>query len=84
MDLLKLVSIPDDQRDHQWEVDFFMAITQGNLKLIHEAPQQGPDGWPYLLTETTGEAGEPANKIMQWLATRGIGLVVNPMKSAPA
>lgn len=83
MNLMEIVNIPDEQRDHKWEVDFFMAITQGKVKLVHEAPQQGPDGWPYLLVETSEEAAEPANKIMQWLATKGVGLVVNPMKSYP-
>lgn len=83
MNLLELVSIPDEKRDHQWEIDFFMAITQSNLKLIHEAPQKGPDGWPYLLAETNSEGVEPANKIMQWLALKGVGLVVNPLKEYP-
>jgi hypothetical protein len=83
MNLVELVSVPDEQRDHKWEIDFFMAITQSNLNLIHEAPQKGPDGWPYLLAETATEAKEPANKIMQWLALKGVGLVVNPRKSYP-
>ncbi|MBV2168074.1 MAG: hypothetical protein KUL82_05135 [Bdellovibrio sp.] len=83
MNLLELVNVPDERRDHQWETDFFMSITQGNLKLIHEVPQKGPDGWPYLLAETSAEATEPANKIMQWLAMKGVGLVVNPRKEYP-
>ncbi|WP_374076120.1 hypothetical protein [Bdellovibrio bacteriovorus] len=83
MNLLELVNVPDEKRDHQWEVDFFMAITQSNLKLLHDSPQKGPDGWPYLLAETNAEATEPANKIMQWLALKGVGLVVNPMKQYP-
>ncbi|KYG66536.1 hypothetical protein AZI86_05685 [Bdellovibrio bacteriovorus] len=83
MNLLELVKVPDEQRDHKWEIDFFMAITQSNLNLIHEAPQKGPDGWPYLLAETSAEATEPANKIMQWLAMKGVGLAVNPRKDYP-
>jgi hypothetical protein len=83
MDILSLVEIPDQKRDLQWEVDFFMSVSQANLKLIHEVPQQGPDGWPYLLTETAPDATESANKIMQWLATKGVGLVVNPRKEYP-
>lgn len=83
MTLIDLVNVPDEQRDHQWEVDFFMSVTQSNLSLIHEAPQKGPDGWPYLLAETSAEATEPANKIMQWLALKGVGLVINPRKSYP-
>lgn len=83
MTLLELVNVPDEQRDHQWEIDFFMAVTQSNLKLLHEAPQKGPDGWPYLLAETSAEATESANKIIQWLALKGVGLVINPMKPYP-
>ena len=83
MTLNELVNIPDEKRDHQWEVDFFMAITSGNLKLMVDAPQQGPDGWPYLLTQTSADATEPAQKIMSWLATKGVGLVVNPQKEYP-
>ena len=83
MKLQELVNVPDEARDHQWETDFFRAITQGNLKLVHEAPQKGPDGWPYLLGEVTSDATEPANKIMQWLALKGVGLVINPRKDYP-
>lgn len=83
MNLLELVQIPDEKRDPQWETDFFMSITSGNLKLLHEAPQTGPDGWPYMLAATSEDATEPANKIMQWAATKGIGIAVNPHKDYP-
>jgi hypothetical protein len=83
MTLNELVKIPDEQRDHQWEINFFMAVTSGNVKLMLDAPQQGPDGWPYMLAETSAEATEPANKIMQWAALKGVGLAVNPQKNYP-
>lgn len=83
MTLLELVNVPDENRDHKWEIDFFMAVTQGKLNLVHEAPQKGPDGWPYLLAEVTENGSEPANKVMQWLAMKGVGLVINPRKSYP-
>ncbi len=83
MTLDDLVKIPDESRDHQWENNFFMALTQSSLKLIHEAPQQGPDGWPYLLAETSEDATESAQKVIQWLSLKGVGLVVNPAKSYP-
>lgn len=83
MTLLELVKIPDDKRDSQWETDFFMAVTQSNLRLMTPDPQQGPDGWPYLLTETAENAQEPTQKLMQWAATKGIGVVVNPGKEYP-
>ncbi len=83
MNLQELVTVPDEKRDAKWEIDFFMALTQGNVKLLHEAPQQGPDSWPYLLLETSVDATEPANKVIQWAATKGVGVVINPMKSYP-
>lgn len=83
MTLTDLVKIPDEKRDHQWEIDFFMAISKGSLRLINDAPQTGPDGWPYLLAETSLEASEPAQQVMQWLALKGVGLVVNPQKEYP-
>jgi len=83
MNLTELIQIPEENRDPQWENDFFMQIAQSNLKLLTQDPQPGPDGWPYLLAETGSDAAEPAQKILQWLATRGMGLVVNPRKEYP-
>lgn len=83
MSLQDLVQTPEDQRDVQWEYRFFDALAAGKLRVVSPDPQRGPDGWPYLMTETSDQATEPAPKIIQWLATRGIGLVVNPGKSYP-
>ncbi|MGZ3743006.1 MAG: hypothetical protein ACXWRE_02215 [Pseudobdellovibrionaceae bacterium] len=83
MNINDLIKIPDENRDPQWESDFFMQLSKSNLKLLSQDPQTGPDGWPYLLTETSPEAEEPAQKILQWLATKGMGLVVNPQKEYP-
>lgn len=83
MDIIELTKVADEKRDPQWEVDFFMQLSQSNLKLMSQDPQVGPDGWPYLMTETAADATEPAQNILQWLATRGMGLVVNPNKEYP-
>lgn len=83
MNLIELTQVADEKRDPQWEVDFFMQLSQSNLNLMSQDPQVGPDGWPYLMTETSSAAAEPAQKIIQWLATRGMGLVVNPNKEYP-
>lgn len=80
MSVSELLKVPDEQRDQNWENNFFVAFTQSNVKLLSETPQNGPDSWPYLLAETAPEGTEPANKIIQWLALKGVGLVVNPMK----
>ena len=50
---------------------------------MNEEPQNGPDGWPYLLVRTSAEAAEPFARVVEWLAGRGIGLVVNPHKMVP-
>src|SRR5437868_7773578 len=83
MNLIELTQVPDEKRDAQWENDFFVCLSQGHLKVVSEEAKPGPDGWPYLLTETSPEAPEPAQKILQWLAARGLGLVVNPQKDYP-
>lgn len=83
MTLAELAKVPDEKRDQKWENDFFMALSEGNLKLLSPDPQQGPDGWPYLLVNTDENAQEPAQKIIQWLAVKGMGLAINPHKDYP-
>lgn len=83
MDLQQLTQVPDDQRDFQWEERFFAAFVHDKVSVLSPDPQTGPDGWPYLLTETGTGGTEPVAKILRWLSTKGIGLVVNPGKSYP-
>ncbi len=81
-ELTKLLQVPYEQRDHAWEDRFFMSFTDSKVKVTSPEPQTGPDGWPYLMTETSSEE-ESVQKIFHWLATRGIGLVLNPTKEYP-
>lgn len=83
MSLQEIIKVPDEQRDVQWEYRFFDALAASSLHVVSGEPQQGPDGWPYLLVETREDATEPAPKIIHWLALRGIGLVVNPTRAYP-
>ncbi len=83
MELQDLINVVDDKRDTQWENQFFVKLTEGKVKLMSPDPQEGPDKWPYLMVETSADASEPVQNIIQWLATKGIGLVVNPMRSYP-
>lgn len=78
-----LLQTPTSARDEQWEDRFLAGLTESSLRLLSEEPQVGPDGWPYLMVETVEGPGEPAQKILQWLGTRGIGLAVNPRKDYP-
>jgi hypothetical protein len=83
MNMQQLLKIPDDHRDQQWEDSFLQALSESNINLMSEAAQQGPDGWPYLLAQTSEGAQEPAQKVIQWLSQKGIGLVINPEKNYP-
>ena len=85
-ELLNHMQTAEDNRDQNWDEKFFKLITDANLQILADDPQQGPDGWPYLICETTEKATDPetkidsAQKILHWLSTRGIGLVINPKK----
>ena len=77
----------EDDRNQDWDEKFFKLFAESELTLLTEDPQQGPDGWPYLIVETgagknssDGARQDSAQKILHWLSTRGIGLVVNPKK----
>ena len=76
----------EDNRDQVWDEKFFKLLSETNLKILADDPQQGPDSWPYLICETTDQSVntenkvDTAQKIIHWLSFRGIGLVVNPKK----
>ena len=86
-DLFVHLKTKDEDRNQNWDDKFFKLFSQCDLKMSSPDPQQGPDGWPYLMTEvalqtTSGsESQDSAQKILNWLSTRGIGLVVNPLRS---
>lgn len=83
MNLIELSATPDNKRDDQWENQFLKALTEGKVNLLSENPIEGPDGWPYLLAEVGAEATESVQNILNWAATRGVGLVINPTKEYP-
>lgn len=78
-----LLKEPYENRDLNWEDKFFMAFTNSHIEVLSPEPQQGPDGWPYIMTESKPGATEPVQKLFHWLADKGIGLVVNPKKEYP-
>lgn len=86
MTLEQLLNVSDDFRDQNWENSFFKEFCNSTVKIVSPEPQTGPDGWPYLVVETSFKKGDEVDttqKIFHWLETRGIGLVVNPQKSYP-
>jgi hypothetical protein len=82
-DLETLLAMPMEEKGLQWELKFFDTFLNSVLDVAEE-PQPGPDGLVYLLASTAGaNCTEPAHQVVKWLATRGIGLVVNPQKEYP-
>lgn len=82
MTLEQLMQVSADDRDIKWEDQFLQEFSSANVTLLSPDPQTGPDGWPYLLVQTS-KTGESAQKIFEWLGTRGIGLAINPQKDYP-
>lgn len=80
---MALAGWEDSRRNTAWEDQFLQALTSAKVNLLSEDPQTGPDGWPYLMVELTENSEEPVQRVLAWLATRGIGLVVNPQKDYP-
>lgn len=75
----------EEDRNQAWDEMFFKLLSESNLQILAEDPQQGPDGWPYLICETTTQKTDndridSSQKILHWLSQRGIGLVVNPKR----
>ncbi len=84
VDISELLSTPIADRDELWENKALQLIPQTFFNVLIEEPQKGPDGWPYLLVETTSNiSAEPAQKVISWLSDKGIGLVINPKKDMP-
>lgn len=88
MNLKELLQTAEQDRDFSWDEKFFKLFSESNIRLLSKDPQQGPDGWPYLISETLDtqsnnndiEDIESVQKVLFWLAQKGIGLVVNPRR----
>ncbi len=83
LDLHHICTQPDSLRDEEWERTLTTALPEATLKLESMTPQTGPDGWPYIYASTAPGSSEPSTRILDWLSTRGIGLVLNAHKTAP-
>jgi hypothetical protein len=82
MNLDEICQVPVPQRGEAWEKEFFRALVHGKIEVIDGTPKNDFDGWPYLYVRAS-EQGDPAPQVLDWLSTRGIGLLLNPEKSAP-
>lgn len=83
----QILQTPIANRNEAWELELLRELPKTSVRIVEESAVAGPDGWPYLLVATDGMAadgaGEPMVNIVQWLATRGMGFVVNPEKAMP-
>ncbi len=85
-ELFRHLKIKDDDRNQAWDDRFFKLFSDCQLKMSSPDPQQGPDDWPYLMTDVgtpateNSESQDSAQKILHWLSTRGIGLVLHPLR----
>lgn len=89
MNLNEHLKTKEQDRNYGWDEKFFKLFSDSEIGLVTQDPQQGPDGWPYIICETlTGQNNnkfqsdsiESAQKVLNWLTTKGIGLVVNPYR----
>lgn len=83
MTLDEILNVKNDERDNSWEAKFLDAFANAKVEVLSEDPQAGPDGFPYLFVRTSSTGTEPVQKIVDWLATRGIGLALNPQNENP-
>lgn len=85
MNFEELLNATDADRTPTWEESFLSEFPAQNVSLIYEDAKPGPDNWPYLwvTTDTQGKKEESVPKLIEWLSSRGIGLVLNPNKQMP-
>ncbi len=83
------LSVAEQNRNSVWDENFFKLFSECEVGLLSVDPQQGPDSWPYLICEIITEKNktqfdseriDSSQKILKWLSTKGIGLVVNPRR----
>ncbi len=77
-----LLEVPLDERDETWELNFFKRIADVQFEFLKDSPIEGPDGMPYLAVRVVDD-GEPADKVLDWLGEKGVGLAINPDKETP-
>lgn len=77
-----LLSVPIEERDEDWDEQFFKQLTSSQFEFLSDSPIEGPDGMPYLAVKIT-EDGEPTEKVLEWLGEKGAGLAINPDKEQP-
>lgn len=83
MTLSQLEHTPENIRDLLWIEKYTEVLKDTPLTVLNDQPQEGPDGFSYLLVGTRGKGQETLKDLIQWGADKGIGFVFNPEKSSP-
>ena len=87
MNITDLMDVEAEKRDQVWERAFLKALPTMPVSVLSPEPKEGPDHWPYLMVSSDGMVGkEPddtVRNVTEWLANKGIGMCVNPMKDDP-
>lgn len=60
---------------------FFTDLLNKPVRLLTPDPQQGPEGFPYLLVSNQQD-GDHFIDILKWCANKGIGIVINPTETS--
>lgn len=80
--LSALLATPFKVRNSDWEKKFFKILLEQQCSVISPEPQEGPDGFPYLMVSTDPKNQDVFANVAKWGASRGIGVVVNPEENA--
>lgn len=83
-----LLNVVVEDRDAAWEKAFLAALADAPVSVLSPDAKEGPDHWPYLMVATEdmiapAKADDSVRNVIDWLSTKGIGLVINPMKPMP-
>lgn len=79
MSLNELLAVKSKLRDGEWETNFLSSVQAGQIRVLSQDPQSGPEGFPYLLTTSYGEGQQdPFQRVAHWCADTGVGIVLNP------
>ena len=82
-EVLELLAVAQKDRDVQWEMNFLKKFPDSKITLMAQAPQAGPDHFPYMFIEIKEDSTEPAMNLLKWISQNGVGLAINPTKSFP-
>ena len=81
--IIDCLKVKDTDRNDIWQEHFLKLLPSSCVTILSSEPQQGPDGMPYFLVQIEQNSKEPLIKLLNWLAEKGIGLVVHPEKEYP-